>query len=142
MKNTPLSAAAANDDLLYVILLDPTANTLHPGLWRSFANKRLQSSFPSSYRKKKMTISELSVLRNPEEIQELPTSSSYDQKDDTHSLLMTAVVKEKHSWETFTHQEISLATNNFETGDMRGQIIVLSFHIFRFHQLTTGTHTS
>jgi len=27
MKNTPLSAAAANDDLLYVILLDPTANT-------------------------------------------------------------------------------------------------------------------
>lgn len=89
-----------------------------------------------------MTISELSVLRNPEEIQELPTSSSYDQKDDTHSLLMTAVVKEKHSWETFTHQEISLATNNFETGDMRGQIIVLSFHIFRFHQLTTGTHTS
>ncbi len=88
-----------------------------------------------------MTISELSILRNPEEIQALPTSSSYDQKDDTHSLLMAAVVKEKHSWETFTHQEIPLATNNFETGDMRGQIIVLSFHIFRFHQLTTGTHT-
>jgi hypothetical protein len=72
-----------------------------------------------------MTISEPSILRNPEEIQELPTSSSYDQKDDTHSLLMTAVVKEKHSWETFTHQEISLVTNNFDPGDMRGQIIVL-----------------
>ncbi len=52
-------------------------------------------------------------------------------KDDTHSLLMTAVVKEKHSWETFTHQEISLVTNNFDPGDMRGQIIVSSFHIFR-----------
>jgi hypothetical protein len=76
MKNTPLSAAAANYDLLYVILLDPTVNTLHPGLWSSFANKRLQSSFPASYRKKKMTISEPSILRNPEEIQELPTSSS------------------------------------------------------------------
>lgn len=131
MKNTPLSAAAANDDLLYVILLDPTANTLHPGLWRSFANKRLQSSFPSSYRKKKMTISEPSILRNPEEIQELPTSHHKIKKDDTHSLLMPAVVKEKHSWETFTHQEISLVTNNFDPGDMRGQIIVSSFHILR-----------
>jgi hypothetical protein len=109
MKNTPLSAAAVNDDLLHVILPDPTANTLHPGLWRSFANKRLQSSFPSSYRKTKMTISEPGILRNPEEIQELPTSSSYDQKDDSHSLLMTAVVKEKNSWETFTHQELLLS---------------------------------
>ncbi|CAK9863517.1 unnamed protein product [Sphagnum jensenii] len=96
-------------------ILPHEANTLHPGLWRSFANKRLQSFFPSSYRKKKMTISEPSILRNPEEIQELPTSSSSDdQKDDTHSLLMTAVVKEKHSWETFTYQEISLVTNNFD----------------------------
>ncbi len=78
-----------------------------------------------------MTISEPSILRNPEEIQELPTSSSYDEKDDTHSLLMGAVVKEKHSWEKFTHQEISLATNNFDPGDMRVQIIVSYFHIFR-----------
>jgi hypothetical protein len=87
--------------------------------------------FPIILQEKKMTISEPSILRNPEEIQELPTSSSYDEKDDTHSLLMGAVVKEKHSWEKFTHQEISLATNNFDPGDMRVQIIVSYFHIFR-----------
>ncbi|KAH8944437.1 hypothetical protein BDL97_13G110500 [Sphagnum fallax] len=81
-------------------ILAHEVNTLHPGLWSSFANKRLQSSFPASYRKKKMTISE---------------------PNDTHSLLMTAVVKEKHSWETFTHQEISLVTNNFDPENLVGK---------------------
>ncbi|CAM6028388.1 unnamed protein product [Sphagnum balticum] len=84
------------------------------GLWRSFATKRWQS-FPSSYRKKEMTISD-PILVNPEDVEE----ESFGQQDAANSLL-SAAGNQRRSWKTFTHEEISLATNNFDPENLVGK---------------------
>ncbi len=109
--NVPLPTAA--DDgagFCSMSSLIPQQKHCIQGLWRSFATKRWQS-FPSSYRKKEMAISD-PILVNPEDVEE----DSFGQQDAAHSLL-SAAGNQRRSWKTFTHEEISLATNNFDPGN-------------------------
>ncbi|KAH8966450.1 hypothetical protein BDL97_03G025700 [Sphagnum fallax] len=113
--NVPLPTAA--DDgagFCSMSSLIPQQKHCIQGLWRSFATKRWQS-FPSSYRKKEMTISD-PILVNPEDVEE----DSFGQQDAAHSLL-SAAGNQRRSWKTFTHEEISLATNNFDPENVVGK---------------------
>lgn len=62
-----------------------------------------------------MTISD-PILVNPEDVEE----ESLGQQDAANSLL-SAAGNQRRSWKTFTHEEISLATNNFDSENLVGK---------------------
>lgn len=99
----------------YSGLAQPSQKHCMQSLWRSFATKKWQS-FPSSYRKKELSISD-PVLMSPSDRngEEGPQSGLSDQEcvDDLLSVSYNA----KRSWQTFSYEDISLATNNFDPGE-------------------------
>ncbi|CAK9228866.1 unnamed protein product [Sphagnum troendelagicum] len=90
-----------------------------PSLWKSFSHKRWQS-FPSSYRKKNMVMSDPILVT--------PDSSSIelleiDHEGDVHdaSSLLQAAANAKRSWQTFSYKELALATNDFHPENIVGK---------------------
>ncbi|XP_073387137.1 receptor-like cytosolic serine/threonine-protein kinase RBK2 isoform X5 [Physcomitrium patens] len=103
----------------YSGLAQPSQKHCMQSLWRSFATKKWQS-FPSSYRKKELSISD-PVLMSPSDRngEEGPQSGLSDQEcvDDLLSVSYNA----KRSWQTFSYEDISLATNNFDPENLVGK---------------------
>lgn len=98
----------------YSGLAAPSQKHCIQSLWRSFATKRWQS-FPSSYRKKELSISDPVLLSPPGTDGEedlLPEASDQESVDDLLSVSCSA----RRSWQTFSYDDIALATNNFDPG--------------------------
>ena len=98
----------------YTALPIPSQKHCIQSLWRSFATKKWQS-FPSTYRKKELSISDPVLLSPPgRNDEEGPQTGPSDQEcvDDLLSVSYSA----KRSWQTFSYEDIALATNNFDPG--------------------------
>jgi hypothetical protein len=98
-------------ELDYTGLAAPSQKHCMQSLWRSFATKKWQS-FPSSYRKKELSISDPVLLSPHGEVSPHTEPSDQDSVDDLLSVSCSA----KRSWQTFSYDDIALATNNFDPG--------------------------
>ncbi|KAH8959263.1 hypothetical protein BDL97_06G070100 [Sphagnum fallax] len=90
-----------------------------PSLWKSFSHKRWQS-FPSSYRKKNMVISDPILVTPDSSSIELLEIDHEGDVDDASSLLQAAA-NAKRSWQTFSYKELALATNDFHPENIVGK---------------------
>lgn len=100
-------------------------------LWRSFATKKWQS-FPTTNRKKELTISDPVLLTPPGMNREEATPAGPSAQEYVNDLL-TVSCSARRSWQTFSYDDISLATNNFDPGESAG----LHFHVQMSHELTS-----
>ncbi|KAG0582755.1 hypothetical protein KC19_3G083200 [Ceratodon purpureus] len=103
----------------YTGLAAPSQKHCMQSIWRSFATKKWQS-FPSSYRKKELSISDPVLLSPPgRNGEEGPQTEPSDQEcvDDLLSVSCSA----KRSWQTFSYDDIALATNNFDPENLVGK---------------------
>lgn len=81
-------------------------------LWRSFATRKWQS-FPTSYRKKDLSISD-PVLQNPQAQAEPLFQECVDD-------FLSTSCSIRRAWQTFSYDDISLATNNFGPENLVGE---------------------
>lgn len=109
-----------------LVLCQPSQRHCMQSLWRSFATRKWQS-FPSSYRKKELSISE-PVLLSPPSCRyggdEIGASSELECVEDLLSVDCSA----KRSWQTFSYDDLSLATNNFDPGEWWNFTLCMRLH--------------
>lgn len=91
--------------------VQPSQKHCMQSLWRSFASKKWQS-FPSSYKKKELSISDPVLLASPR---------SQNGASELHEESVDDLLSAKRSWQTFSYEELSLATNNFDPENLVGK---------------------
>lgn len=110
-------SSSGEDEVGHSGISHPPHKHCMQSLWKSFASKKWQS-FPSSYKKKELSISEPVSCTTPDMlcIEGAPEGEASDQEPEGEFL--SVAPNAKRSWLTFSYEEISLATNNFDQGDI------------------------
>lgn len=110
-------SSSGEDEVGHSGISNPPHKHCMQSLWRSFASKKWQS-FPSSYKKKELSISEPVSCTTPDMLgtEGAPEGEASDQ--DFEGEFLSVAPNAKRSWLTFSYEEISLATNNFDQGDI------------------------
>lgn len=102
-----LSESSSGEEEIGLCVTNPVQKRCIQSLWKSFATKRWQS-FPSSYKKKELEISEPVLVA--------PGTSGEEGAPRTDAAGAILSEARKRSWKTFTYKEVSLATNDFDSG--------------------------
>ncbi|XP_024382718.1 receptor-like cytosolic serine/threonine-protein kinase RBK1 isoform X5 [Physcomitrium patens] len=100
-------------------LAQSSQNHCMQSLWRLFAIQKWQA-FPSSSKKKELRISDPVLITSSGRSDEEEPHLGPSDHESVHDLLGVSC-NAKRSWQTFSYEDISLATNNFDSEHLVGK---------------------